>query len=373
MTPGKPAQLGERLVERLGALIARDPDSIAADCARAELACYDARQGQYEKAAALLDALRIKYEAKPHPAISTWLSLADGLMSHFTDVGVSARDKMRRAHALSAAGRLMPLHALSAAWLAHMDYTRLDVDAMASHLGQALHLAEPEHHAARSRANLVAAQALHLAGRLDLALPWYQRARTHAIAEGDDATISAVMFNMASIRATNLRQVALTGEGNAMDGVYALLSADATSSFDARTGAASAMPLHALLRAQILALQGDAAQALTAYEGHLASAQSPLRLHCAHLADQAWCRSQLGQMDAARRDALAAEASLTSDTQLDDSAATHSRCAQVFEALGEVELSQHHRDLAAAQWQAYRAVQARIVEAVTRLGPTGPL
>ena len=367
----KPPLLGERLVERLGALIARDPDSIGADCARAELACYETRQGQYEKAAALLDALRRKHEAKPHPAISTWLSLADGLMSHFTDAGVSSRDKMRRAHALSAAGRLMPLHALSAAWLAHMDYTRLDVDAMASHLSQALHLAEPDHHAARSRANLVAAQALHLAGRLDLALPWYQRARTHANAEGDDATISAVMFNMASIRATNLRQVAFTGEGNAMDGVYALLSADATSSFDARTGAASAMPLHALLRAQILALQGDAAQALLAYEAHLASAQRPLRLQCAHLADQAWCRSQMGQMDSARGDALAAEASLTSESQLDDSAATHSRCAQVFEALGDTAQADRHRVLAAALWHDYRTLQARIVAAVGRLSPNG--
>jgi tetratricopeptide (TPR) repeat protein len=362
-----------RLLERLDAAIALNPESLEGDCARAERACYLARQGQHEQAASELDSLRKRYESRPHPAISTWLSLADGLMSHFSDMGVAARDKMRRAHALSAAGRLMPLHALSAAWLAHMDDTRMDVDSMVRHLGQALHLADPDHHAARSRANLVAAQALHMAGRLDLAMPWYQRARSHAIAEGDDATISAVMFNMASIRATNLRQVALTGEGNAMEGVYALMSAEATGSFDARTGGVSAMPLLPLLRAQILTLQGEPVQALALYEEHLDSARGMSRMHCANLADQAWCRSQVGQLDAACADALAAAASVGSDTQLDDRAATHSRCAQVFAALGDSAQAQRHIDLAVPLWQDYRAMQARVLDALSRVGPNGPL
>jgi hypothetical protein len=373
MSPISSSLKPPRLLERLDALIAREPDSFEADCARAERACYLARQGQYDQAAAELDLLRRRYEARPHPAISTWLSLADGLMSHFTEVGVAARDKMRRAHALSSAGRLMPLHALSSAWLAHMDYTRMDFDSMVRHLSQALHLADPDHHAARSRANLVAAQALHLAGRLDLAMPWYQRARAHANSEGDDATVSAIMFNMASIRASNLRQVALTGEGSAMEGVYALMSAEATSSFDARTGAISAMPLMPLLRAQIFALQGDPAGALAVYEAHVDSAQSVSRLRSANLADQAWCRSEVGQLDAARVDALAAEASLGSDTQLDDRAATHSRCAQVFAALGDSAQAQRHSDLASPLWQDYRAMQARVIDGVSRLGPNGPL
>jgi hypothetical protein len=372
MTPSSPLAKPLRLLDRLDALIAQNPESLDGDCARAERACYFVRQGKHLQAVAELDALRKRYDARPHPAISTWLSLADGLLSHSTDLSGVARDKMRRAHALSSAARLMPLHALSSAWLAHMDDTRMDFESMLRHLSQALLLAEPDHHAARSRANLVAAQALHLAGRLDLAMPWYQRARMHANAEGDDATISAVMFNMAAIRASNLRQVALTGEGNAMEGVYVLMSAEATSSFDARTGAVSAMPLMPLLRAQILALQGDPAQALV-YEEHLGSAQGMSRVHCANLADQAWCRSEMGQLEAARVDALASEASLGSDTQLDDRAATHSRCAQVFAVLGDTEQAQRHRDLAASSWQNYRATQARVIEGISRLGPNGPL
>ena len=373
MTATQPLRPPRRLLERLDDIIAREPESVEGDCARAERACYLIRQGQYEHATRELDVLRGRYEVRPNPSISTWLSLADGLTSHFTDMGVAARDKVRRAHALSAAGRLMPLHALSAAWLAHMDDTRMDVESMARHLSQALHLADPDHHAARSRANLVAAQALHLAGRLDLALPWYQRARVHANAEGDDATISAIMFNMACMRAYNLRQVALTGEGNAMEGVYVLLSTEAIDSFDARTGGASAMPLLPLLRAEILALQGEPAQALALFENHLQETTGMQRVHCAMLADQAWCRSQVGQHAQACHDALAAEEKMQSDSQLDDRATTHSRCAQVFEAAGDLAQAQRHRLLAAPLWDAYRAYQLRVVAAIGKLGPNGPI
>ena len=130
-----------RLLARLDAAIAAAPDPFDADCLRVERACYLVRQGHFEPATTELDSIRGKYDARPSPSISAWLSLGDGLMSHFREVGGAARDKMRRAHALSAAGRLMPLHALSAAWLAHMDYNRHDFESMVRHLSQSLQLA----------------------------------------------------------------------------------------------------------------------------------------------------------------------------------------------------------------------------------------
>ncbi len=362
-----------RLLARLDAAIAAAPGPFDADCLRAERACYLARQGHFEPATAELDAMRRSYEARPNPSISAWLSLAEGLMSHFSDVGGAARDKMRRAHALSAAGRLMPLHALSSAWLAHMDYNRHDFGSMARHLSQALQLAAADHHAARSRASLVVAKALHFSGRLDLAQAWYARARSHANAEGDDATISAIMFNMASIRAANLRQAALSAQGDSLEGEHALMGADSTLNFDQMVGSVSLKSLLPLLRAQILALQGEPAQALTLYEAHLAQANAISRLRGCMLSDQAWCRMQVGQIDAARADALEADDSLADDTQVDDRAATHSRLSQVFAALGDAPAAQRHEVLAAAAWQDFRALQARIVELLSRVGPNGPL
>lgn len=363
-----------RLLARLDAAIAAAPDPFDADCLRVERACYLVRQGHYEPATTELDAIRGKYDARPSPSISAWLSLADGLMSHFSEVGGAARDKMRRAHALSAAGRLMPLHALSSAWLSHMDYNRYDFESMLRHMSEALQIAHADHHAARSRANLVAAMALHFAGRLDLAQPWYARARAHANAESDDATVSAIMFDMASLRATNLRQATLSSPGGSVaEGEHALMGTDSSIHFDQMVGAASLAPLLPNLRAQVLALQGEPAQALALYEVHLSAARGISRMRSCMLSDQAWCRMQVGQVEAARADALEAEASLGDDTQIDDTAATHSRLAQVFAALDDAPTAQRHKILAAQAWQDFRALQARIVVMLSRVGANGPL
>jgi len=158
--------------------------------------CRDTEPGsaRFAQADADMATLRGRYEGKPRAAISAWLHLAEGLRSHYTDLGHAARDKIQRAHALSAAAGLdvdsVPLRGMARAsgLSAHGQPRRL-------HGTQArrLQLAAPEDHAAQSRANLVVAQALDEAGRFDLARPWYDQAHHHATTEGDDATLSAMM------------------------------------------------------------------------------------------------------------------------------------------------------------------------------------
>jgi hypothetical protein len=52
---------------------------------------------------------------------------------------------------------------------------------------------------------LVIADAFHYAGRFDLAKPWYAAAREHALVEGDDAMISAMLHGVAALRANQVR------------------------------------------------------------------------------------------------------------------------------------------------------------------------
>jgi tetratricopeptide (TPR) repeat protein len=267
------------------------------------------------------------------------------------------------------------MHALSAAWLAQMDFTRLDIEALAQHAGEALRLADPDQHAARSRASLVVAQALHLAGRMDLALHWYTRTRDHANAEGDDAAVSAMMHNMAWIRMANMRQVRLASDGSIEAGIHARLGAESLACFDRMIGVSSLDSLKPILCAQILSLEDQCGQALSLYEqsnagGHLSGM---LRLQSDLLSDQALCRIRLGQIQAARNDAIAAESSLLPVTQIDDRAATHSRLALVWAALGDHDAARRHEQLAAQSWRAFGEVQVRIVELLgpmTELGPT---
>ena len=356
-----------RLLSRLDTDIAAERDPLRADLLRAERAAYFVRQGQSDLAKSELTALHQKYDGRPNVEMSAWLSLADSLASYFSDMGPAALDKMRRSRALSEAAGLSQLQATSAAWLAQMDYLRLDLRAMTVHLEQSFRLATPANNAALSRANLVVAQGFHTAQRLDLALPWYERSRRCALDEGDDATLSALMHNMASIRAGNMRRAELTGSSDRGEGEHALMAAESTWAFDQLVGASSLDSYVPLLHAQILTVQGKLQFALELYEKHLGSGvgQGLGRMHGTFLADQAWCRVNLQQPDAARQDAVEAQRHLELDGNCDDRAPGFSRLAKVFALLGEYEASAKNERLAAYMWESQAKICEGLVDALT--------
>lgn len=360
-----------RLLLRLEAEIAAAKTPLEADCKRAERAAYLARLGRFDEAKSEVGALQDRYGRSPQVEISVRVNLAEGLIAYYANVGVSTTDRVQRAYALSLAAAIGPLRAICSAWLAQWDYSRLDMGALARHVGEALAYADPQNYSARSRACLVAAQALHLAGRPDLAKVWYNRAHICATHEGDDVTISALMHNMAWLRMLTMRQMVLTGSGDASAGEHALLNAESTENFDELKGDSSWQELKPILRAQIVSLRGDAAQALALYEQYLKAVEAPSRLQANLLADKAWCHVSLGQFSQAAQNAEVALGLLVEETQVDDRAATHSRLAQVYAALGDVNRSEDQAALAKSLWGEHSLMQARAVELLAGLDENG--
>lgn len=357
-----------RMLTRFDHEIVASKSQVEADCKRAERAAYRARLGFCKEANEELESLRDLYKARPRVELSAWLNLLDGLVGHFKDMSPGAREKILRSHALSSAAGIVRVQALSAAWLAHMDYLRLNSSSMAQYLEEALRLSTKQDHAVRSRAGLVLGQAYHLSGRLDLALPWYSTAREHAVAEGDDATLSALMHNMAWLRAQRIRisDCALADEPTKMER-HALLSADSTASFDRLIGSESLPSSVSVLRAQVLTVQKQYSDALALFEAEMLSALSSGmgRLQADLLADQAWCRVQLGQRSAALEDAGNAAACIDPDGQFDDRALAHARLAQVFAALGLGDLAARNSTLAEEAWASHVCIQKKMLEALT--------
>lgn len=361
--PMKPS----RLLARLDAEIASARTQVAADCKQAERAGYLARMGRIDDAKAVVTALHQRYDQQPHIEVSVWTHLVEGLIGHFSDMDPGARQKIQRAHALSTAAGLKPLRALSAAWLATMEYARLDVDAMCTQLGIALTCADFEHHAALARAALVIAQAMHLARRTDLARIWYQRSRYHTLPDGDDATTSALMHGSAWLHMALLRQSVLAGAASVSGSEYALVGAESNKRFDDISGISSLPELEPILRAQIHSLQDQFDLASHLYDTHLAAMafRGALRLQSNLLADRAWCRFQIGMFAGAEEDAYAAIQSLMDETQIDERAATHSRLAQVFGCLGHSTEADKQTELAQASWAAFARLQEHIVTNVS--------
>ncbi|MEY4562093.1 MAG: hypothetical protein RLZZ618_1370 [Pseudomonadota bacterium] len=353
-----------RLLDRLDAAIAAAKQPLQADCLRAERAGALARCGQLDEARQLLSTLHMQYASRPHVVMSAWLSWGEGLLSYFSDMGAASHDRMRRAYALSGAARDMPLHALCAAWLAHMDYNEDDFQASARHVGEALRLAAPDDHATRARACLVVAYAYHFAGRFDLGQPWYTRARQHIVADGDDISLSALMHNMTALHAGVVRQTRCTaspGEGRGVSQI--LMGAESTRNFDRVLGTNALDSLGPILCAQVLSLHERHEEALALYDEHYAHAmaQGLGRMQANLRADMAWCRLRLAQHSRALQDARAAARAVEDPIDIDDRAAAHSLLALVFAELGEADTAARHAERAALDWKTHVATQYNLV------------
>ncbi len=361
-----------RLLKRLEAEIAGAPSLLEADCKRAERAAYLARVGRFDEARAEVAALQRAYADLPNVLISSWLHLVTGLVEHFSDMNPTARDKILRASALSSAANLVQLQALSAAWLAQMDYLRGDPSSMVKRASQALRLADDDDHATQARVALVVAQAYHLSGRIDLALPWYSRVRIHASVDGDEATLSALMHNMAWLRSQRVRMTGWMQREAGRDEGHALLAAESVANFDAMIGSKSLGALVPVLRAQICAAQGRFEEALAFYEANLETAlrEGMGRLQADLIADQAWCRVNLGQAERSLADALVAEAHINPQGYLDDRAMAHGRLTQVFARLGDIDRAARHRDSALAAFAGHEAHQLEILRLLQECAET---
>ncbi len=351
-----------RALARLDAAIAAAHAPVEQTCLMAERAGLLARLGRVDEAREALAGLRERQAQLVHPALSVWLALAEAMVEQQRQQPAAARDRIRRAHALSAAARERPLIALSAAWHAQADFTHGDAPAMARHVAEALQEAAADHHAARARASLVAAQAYHWAGQTEGATPWYQRAREHALAEGDDATLAALMMYRACIGGAQLCRAAVF-EPALVDAAAvreALLGAEASRNFDAHLGRSALRPRVAAIHARLLLVQGDAAGALAGFEAlrPQAGAQelSPLLQ-----ADKAWCLWQLGRKDDALTLAQVAEEAASEDAGDDDRAALHGRLSQLFAALDQPQGAARHDEAAQAQRAALAERQQQLV------------
>ncbi len=355
-----------KLLARLDAALAATRDPIRTACLRAERAGYRARQGHFDRAREELDSLRLQFAMHPHPEVSIWLSLLEGWIAYYENLDHSALDWMKRARALGAAAHLDNLHAIGAAWLAHLHYAYNEFEQAARMVDEALALAPPSEHAARARASLVVAEACHFAGRFDLAQPWYVEARTHARADDDAQTLSAVNYNLAALQASQVMKAAVFGGGDAPALIrHAAASVESASNFDDWIGTLSLGSLLPLLRASIASARGDFERALALYgdDFHSTAEQGQTRVLPALFADRAWCRCQSGDLTGARADVAQAEQRFDPSIDNDDRALAHGRLVQVLNALGEPASAESHERRAHDALAHHRRDQARVLEA----------
>ena len=363
-----------RLMQRLDAAITAAGNPVEAQCLRAERAALLARQGQLEAAKTVIDELGAQLAWQPVTALRAWLALAEGLHGYYSALGHGAQARIDEAYELTrGVATLTRLHALAAAWLANMAFASDDMPRMAALVREGLEAAQPENHGARARAALVAGYAFHFAGDNARAQPWYEASRRHAIADGDETHLSALMHNQAWMRASQARLALLFGDAgddaaSAEAVAHALMGAESIGHYDAGVGTASLGSLVPMLRAQVLTAQARWPEALDLFEINFEAALGDglTRLAPCLLADRAWCEWHVGNARKAQALAAAAEQALAQPCDTDDRAMAMARLAQVWAALGDRAAATHHREAAQSQHAAHVTQQRQIAALLDR-------
>ena len=372
-----PVQLRSQLAERLDAEIAAAA-AVPARCAvlQAQRAILWLRHGHDVEARKELNRLQARALVHPNVELAAWLHLAEGLRAYFSAFGGSARDRVRRAHVMATAAGATSLRSLCDAWLAQMAFVDRDIDGVIAHAKAVLVSRNPDDHAANYRVATAMASAWSLAVGEAVARPWWSWTHQQAIAAGDAAGISAMIYNQAQMRVLHIRHAAFAGDVGAMP--VALLGVDSIHNYDGAVGGSARQDLTPLLRAQLLTVEGDFAAAATLLETHLpeAVAAGLARVGGSLLADLAWCWANTGQGQRAR--ALADQAAvevLAEDSphcDLDERAALHARLAQVYARLHEDGLAARQADAAAEAWAQDAAQRREWAERLTAAGLVSP-
>ncbi len=357
-----------RLLKRLDAAIEAATGPVQPAVLKTQKALLLARHGQMAVAREQLTALHLQSFQHPHPELGAWLHFAEGLMAYYTDFSSAAQEKIAHARVIASNSGLKALDGLCSAWLAQLAYVRHELDAMLEHAQHCDQVADPRDFAARYRLCTVMGLAFDFSSQQEAAKLWYAKARAHAQADGDDASISALMYNVAEMRAAQLRREAVWSDAKAQSQGL-LLGADSIKHYDAAVGGSVKPDLTPVLRAQILVVEGEFAQALALYEAHLPQTVSAglTRLSSSLLADMAWCRVHLGQNEQALQQAQEAELESGAPADVDDRAIAHSRLSQVFRALGRETDAARHAALAQTLWQEFSAEQHRWAQALQAL------
>jgi len=352
--------MDSRLLANLNAQASGTRDPVIWAKAVCRAAAHFAAHGKTEEALTAIGVVRKQFGVNLHIEIASWLMLAEGVLHYFKAEIPQAFDRIRRAYGLAIALQNTSAFPACAAWMAHLAYNRGEFSDMVKHLEEALSKVQRTDHQAIARASLVMATALHYSNDFEKARPWYERARLNAASEGDDATISATLHNMASFRAFNIRLDDTFGGDTAKEAQRVSLEAGSSLTYDYAIGHRGLDFLGLMLQG-LVALLDKRYQVGLEYLEKVDVGNIPERLRPSVLIDIAWCQTQLGNVDAGWKSAMEAVAILRAARDDDDIAYINSRLRQICLNRNHPQEAEQYQQVADAALARHREFQSELL------------
>lgn len=292
-------------------------------------AAHYARHGMSPQALKAISVVRDHYGIDLDPEVASWLMLAEGVLHYFKANTKDAYDRIRRAYGLAVALQTEAALPVCAAWMALVEFHDGEYIKMSSHIEEALTTARPEDHAAHARAALVLADAYHLAGSYTLARPWYEKARLRSADDGDNATLSAMLYNVAAIRASNVRLNDTFGVESSAEAHRAGMEIASSRHYDHAIDTHGLAFLSLLLRGLLATVSKKFEEALHLFES-IDTGKLQYQMLSPFYADMAWCMANTGRVADSNLNMTLAIDNMGHLFEADDKAYVNSRISQIL-------------------------------------------
>jgi hypothetical protein len=267
----------------------------------AQRAGYLARVGRFEEARQAVAELRKIYGDGHSGPITVWIMLAETMILLYENLQPAAADRIKRAQFLSELMQDKPLLALTSAWKANLEFEFSHFPDMFASLAIARANAHPSDHTTGARLALVLCKAFFNCGEMQQAQHWFMRCREHALIEGDQASLEALLYNRAAFRMAWLRAQSCFGKVSRDELVRTKNEIATSRNYQEIIQVRSLTDFVDFCDARILVLQEEYAAALPALAAVRSSVQFASRYFDPKLIDLevAYCHHGLNQPDEA--------------------------------------------------------------------------
>lgn len=341
----------------------KDLSQAADDRTRVEaltrIAVYLARRGDSGPAQSAIARVRTESPSTYYTLAIAGANLAEGVLAYCAVDFETAADKLKRAMAMADSIHAHRLHQWSSAWSCHVE-CNVDQFENAALLAKSVFAnAEADHHSALARAAVTVAGAMNLLNGREAAQSWYEIARRHAVAEGDDLTIDAVLHSVAAYRLNDLRLAELDSKLYRVDVERASLELASSINYDRLKSPFSFRWMLPLLDIHLAMSRGDLAKAAGLIMTWLdkCASSAPGRHASIVTADLAYCYASIGELDAALARSTEAILSIPPACAKDDIAVINFQCARVAQIANMPDQAARFLEASKSNLEAFRAQQ----------------
>jgi tetratricopeptide (TPR) repeat protein len=187
-----------RLISRIEEQLLNETDPYVRAELEAKRASYLARVGRFLESGEAIANVRRAFGDGRSGRVTALVMIAEGLLIHYEKLGSGATDRVTRSQLLGHAMKDREVVALASAWRGYLEFEDSKFDAAFRSIKQAFDNARPEDHAVWTRCAIVMSLGFALCGQLSDSQHWFMEGREHALQDGDQASIDALLHNKAA-------------------------------------------------------------------------------------------------------------------------------------------------------------------------------